>query len=124
MFIGVVATRFEAPDVGGGEGADAPSHAAGLVLGETFFYRLDNVSSVGHGLDAHVAVQQVEPGKVAVVKVGALGGLGDRDEVKAFICGGFLVQPHGEQEAAFRDPPPTRRKMMPPSGLKSSLGIK
>ena len=83
--VGVTAVRLEAPAVGVGEGADAPGHAVGLVLGEALLDSRDDIFPGGHGLDAHVAVQRVEEGKVEVVKVGALGGLGDHDDVEAVL---------------------------------------
>ena len=43
------------------------------------------VSVVRHGLDAHVAVQRVEEGKVEVVEVRALGGQGDHYDVEAVL---------------------------------------
>ena len=53
--VGVTAVRLEAPAVGAGEGADAPGHAVGLVLGEALLDSRDDIFPGGHGLDAHVA---------------------------------------------------------------------
>ena len=81
----VVAARLEAPEVGAGEGADAISHAVGLVLGEALLDSRDDIISVRHGLDAHVAVQRVEEGKAEVVEVRALGEQGDHYDVEAVL---------------------------------------